>query len=246
MIEVNKIPDSPAVSQKYLELLAQGKERGFTPVLTDRKRYLPYDLRRYGLDETEENLPKYREALMREVCADDYSVWHKRMIEEFFLDGCVGDEDRRHTLERMEPLSDEEYRKITDPLEIVSELRITKDDIYYHYPTYVGPEDVVIVLIPTTRPYEALAWLPMGGGNWCPYLEYQIALAKHLYEEYGAIVMAIWGIAIEYYIPEPLVEKSAVEKAARDLIPADSDIFDEMSTAVQILYGQKHWILWWD
>jgi hypothetical protein len=86
----------------------------------------------------------------------------------------------------------------------------------------------------------------MGGFNWCPDEVHQIALAKGLYENFGARIMSIeWG-TLEYYIPQPLKNKKEVEKAAEILIIADDDLYQDYYVAVDKIRGSHTWVMWWD
>lgn len=86
----------------------------------------------------------------------------------------------------------------------------------------------------------------MGGFNWCPDVLHQIALAKGLYEQFGARIMYIDFSALEYYIPEPIAEKEDVERAAKILMVADNDVYMEFEYTVDEIIGNHSWIMWWD
>lgn len=81
----------------------------------------------------------------------------------------------------------------------------------------------------------------MGGFNWCPEPVHQVALAKGLYDLFGARIMYISFTSIEYYIPDPLTAREDVEKASRILIAADNDVYEDYDASHVIIHliGRK-------
>ena len=71
-------------------------------------------------------------------------------------------------------------------------------------------------------------------------------MAKGLYEQFGARIIRISSVLLDYYIPEPLTEKEDVERAAKILVAADSDVYQEIEVAVDLIRGSHVWSLWWD
>ena len=108
---------------------------------------------------------------------------------------------------------------------------------------YVDADDV-LALIPARHPWQAMAWLPIGGFNWCPTPEYQTAFAKHMYEAYGAEIMSVHDCAINYFLEAPLTAKEQVFAAARDLVVMDYDLYQGIDPAH--VYGKQRLYLWWD
>ena len=105
-------------------------------------------------------------------------------------------------------------------------------------------EDDVLALIPVRYPWQVIAWLPIGGFNWCPTPEYQTAFAKHMYEAYGAEIMSVHGVAINYYLETPLTQKEQVYAAVRDLAVMDADWYQDI--VPRYVYGKERLYLWWD
>ncbi|WP_082307002.1 DUF4253 domain-containing protein [Bacillus sp. FJAT-27245] len=60
---------------------------------------------------------------------------------------------------------------------------------------------IIIAKIPTAKPWEVAAWVPMGGFNECPMPEEQVALFKYWYEQYGAtpalVDVDVWELFVE-------------------------------------------------
>ena len=110
---------------------------------------------------------------------------------------------------------------------------------------FVGNDDV-LALIPTSYSYETLAWIPIGGFNWCPPPEYQVAFAKHFCETYRADIMSIWNCQVELYLKNPLIRKQEVIKAAQELIVMDNDRYETMEICPRQVYGEQWLCMWWD
>ena len=102
------------------------------------------------------------------------------------------------------------------------------------------------MLLPVENPWEVLAWIPMGGFNWCPDEIHQVALAKALYEMCGARIMYVSFTTLEYYVPAPLVKREDVEAVSKILIVADNDYYQDYEVAVDKIIGSHVWQLWWD
>jgi hypothetical protein len=47
--------------------------------------------------------------------------------------------------------------------------------------------EIILAKIPTTKPWELAAWIPMGGFNDCPTPSEQVAVFKRWYDVYGAV-----------------------------------------------------------
>ena len=85
-----------------------------------------------------------------------------------------------------------------------------------------------------------------GEFSWCPSPECQIALAKELYEEYGARIMFTGLDRLTYYLEKPLLKKYETETAAKTLIIADGDLYPNYEETVEAILGRHIWQLWWD
>ena len=111
-------------------------------------------------------------------------------------------------------------------------------------------DDVILVKVPTTKPYEVLAYFGMGGYNECPFPAEQVAVAKYWYEKYGAVPAAITYDEIEFYVEKPVqtleeAKKLAIEQYAfcYDLVEQCCGTFEKL---VDGLYKNIQWYFWWD
>ena len=102
-------------------------------------------------------------------------------------------------------------------------------------------DNVILVKVPTTKPYEVLAYFGMGSED--------IAIVKYWYEKYGAIPASITYDEMEFYVerpPQTLEEtkKLAVEHYAfcYGLLWGCYDTLDELASAI---YKNVQWYFWW-
>lgn len=250
------IDDSEKLTALYLEHRAIGKAKGYTPVFMDCQksdRLWPIDY----VDTGSSWMPHSQvvRAAIEKIASKPWNDWYSEIMTKYVLDLLDDDielDDEEKQFYRMllsDPIevpSDEQYASMILQLQ-THKLRIQKypgysvetdDDI-----CYVDETDV-LALVPTKAPWEVLAWVPLGGFNWCPSPQYQVAFAKHMYEVYGAEVLAVSGCTVEYFIEKPLIEKLQVFEAARDLVVMDSDKYGDIDPTD--VFGKQYIYLWWD
>ena len=240
----NKEKDNKANAELYLKLVAEGNEKGFCPVLVDKKMKHYVYAPKYGFTDTKEDYCKITQRLIDLASYDCFYVWYGRLIYNYYLNGNRDEEDVKYDLALLNPPNDEKYiNRFTDDVRIQG-FEFCKDEGYM--PCDFSYENHVFVLIPTSLPWEILAWIPMGGFNGCPDELHQIALAKGLYEQFGARIMYISSASLEYYVPEPLIKREDIEKAAKILLVADNDVYQEFEVAADKIRGSHNWFMWWD
>lgn len=240
----DKEKDNKANTDLYLRLVKEGKKKGFCPVLVDRmiKHYV-YEPK-YGFADSKEDYPKITKRLKDLAEGNCFSVWMGRLIYNYYLEGNAYEDDVENDLEMLTSPPDRGYADIFKSDIEIKEFAFGKDEGYKLYNfTY---KDHVFVLVSVTEPWEVLAWIPMGGFNGCPDELHQIALAKGLYDQFGARIMYISASSLEYYLPEPLTNQEDFEKAAKILIAADNDVYEDYEVAAQRILGSHNWFMWWD
>lgn len=241
----DKNKDSIDNTKLYLELYKKGCHNSFVPVLVDKDIEHYIWTERFGLEDTKENYPKVTKKLIDLVNENCSEVWIGRIIYNYYLDGNQYEDDVKYDLKMLTPPATKEYESLFVKSFEMKPLLFGEDG--YGYRSYKFTyENAVFVLIPTSLPWEVMAWIPMGGFAWCPDAVCQIAMAKYLYEEFGAIPMYVSASNIEYYVPKPLTSREAIEKAARISIAADIDVYEDYEVAVRKLAGTSNWIFWWD
>ncbi len=198
---------------------------------------------KYGYTDSKNNYSKITKKLIELVEENCFSVWLGRLIYNYFLDGNSDEDEVDYKMDMLNP-SDNEIDKAFSQDFNFQEFSIAYGRQYRYYD--FSYSNHIFVLIPTRNPWETLAWIPVGSFNCSPDELHKIALAKKLYEQFDARIMYISSGSIEFYIPDPLVEKNEVDAAARILIAADQDIYQDYDVSVQIIRGCHNWILWWD
>ena len=243
--------DTQALTELYLEQYKIGKKLGFTPVFMDRDMKLaPKWWDHFELPEGTK-YPELVKSILEKAQSKPYVEWIHEILEKYLLRLDEHDDEayERSLIEEiLQTPSDEQYAaQIKD--QSIKPLQIEK----YAYAKSDGKKDVcfvdahdVLALIPTDKSYEVLAWLPIGGYNWCPTAECQVAFAKHMHDAYGAEIMGVSSNCIDLYLPDPLIEKDQVIAAAHDLTIMDDDVYQDMEISPKAVYGKQWLHLWWD
>lgn len=240
----NKEADNKANTELYLKLVREGREKGFCPVLIDKDIMHYMNESKYGFSDSKEDYPKVTKRLIELTNENCFSVWMGRIIYNYYLDCVEYEDDVENDLQVLQLPTDKSYLEKFDGVPALKDFEFGKDEGYKPYDfTY---ENHVFALIPTRNPWEVLAWIPMGGFNWCPDELHQVALAKGLYEQFGARIMYISFSSLEYYVPDALIEKEDVQKASKILIAADNDVYEDYDVAADRILGSHNWFMWWD
>ena len=111
-------------------------------------------------------------------------------------------------------------------------------------------DNVILVKVPTTKPYEVLAYFGMGGYNECPFPAEQVAVAKYWYEKYGAVPAVITDDTIVFYVERPVQTLEEAKNLAvehyifcYDIVAQCYGTFEKL---VDALYKNIQWYFWWD
>lgn len=241
-----------ALTKLYLKHYYKGKKEGYTPIIMDRDMKLQdWYWQYFNVPMRPENYPLLVQTIIEKANSKPFSYWYHEIYEKYLLDLQDGDDEEyeRNLLEEiLRNPSDKQYAASTESLGIVP-LRIKQyiqsSEWTYEKQCWIDNSDV-LALIPATKSWEILAWLPIGGFNWCPTPEYQVAFAKHMSESYGADLMSVSTTQIEFYFEHPLIEKERVIAAAHDLTVMDDDLYQDMEICPAQVYGKQWLPLWWD
>jgi hypothetical protein len=110
--------------------------------------------------------------------------------------------------------------------------------------------NIIIAKIPTNKPWELAAWVPMGGFNECPAPEEQVAIFKYWYEKYGALPAVVSYDTWEMYVAKPIkAEKEAMSLAMEQFIFCGDIVWqgsEQVGTLAGTLINSKVWYFWWD
>ena len=206
-------------SEKYLAIYKDGKEKGYIPVFLTVDDYL---LKTFKITMTNENadsmIDLFNKNLEKAKSINLIEIFNKflkqQTICKLFIEGDYKfDDSNKNNLKFLTIFNNEGNLK----------------------------DNVILVKVPTTKPYEILAYFGMGSED--------IATVKYWYEKYGAIPASITYDEMEFYVerpPQTLEEtkKLAVEHYAfcYGLLWGCHDTLDELASAI---YKNVQWYFWW-
>ena len=206
-------------SEKYLATYRDGKEEGYTPIFLTVDDYL---LKTFKITMTNENadsmIDLFNKNLEKAKSINLIEIFNKflkqQTICKLFIEGDYKfDDSNKNNLKFLTIFNNEGNLK----------------------------DNVILVKVPTTKPYEILAYFGMGSED--------IATVKYWYEKYGAIPASITYDEMEFYVerpPQTLEEtkKLAVEHYAfcYGLLWGCHDTLDELASAI---YKNVQWYFWW-
>nr|WP_277398397.1 DUF4253 domain-containing protein [Neobacillus citreus] len=111
-------------------------------------------------------------------------------------------------------------------------------------------EKIILAKIPTDKPWEVAAWVPMGGFNECAMPEEQVAVFKYWYEKYGATPALVTPDVWELYIVKPPKTQEESKLLAWEQFGFCGDIVWQGVGTVNSLAGtlinSSYWYFWWD
>jgi hypothetical protein len=108
---------------------------------------------------------------------------------------------------------------------------------------------VLIVLIPTVRPWEAAAYLGFGGFNACPAPWVHVAYAREWSARFGARLLVLTHDTLEFEVARPITSREDAAAMAAVLAHYCNDTFDTYPSIVEhaaYLLGAPLWQFWWD
>ena len=213
-----KVDSFEEVSKKYLTLYKESKEKGYIPVFLTVDDYL---LKTFKITMANENTDKmidiFNKNLEKAKNINPIELFNKfieQSMDKYFTeDDYKFDDSNKNNLKFLTIFNNEGNLK----------------------------DNVILVKVPTTKPYEILAYFGMGSEG--------IATVKYWYEKYGAVPAAITYDEIEFYVERPVLtfeeaKKLAIEQYAfcYGLLWECYDTLDELASAI---YKNVHWYFWW-
>ena len=206
------------ISKKYLAAYKDGKEKGYTAVFLTVDDYLLKAFEITMKDENTDNMMDiYNKNLERAKSInhnDLFNKFLKKNIDESFTEADFKfDDSIKNNLK---------FSTVFDRNEILK-------------------NNVILVKVPTKKPYEVLAYFGMGSEG--------IATVKYWYEKYGAVPAAITYDEIEFYVERPVqtleeAKKLAIEQHAfcYGLLWECYNTLEELANAI---YKNVQWYFWW-
>ena len=206
------------IEKKYLAAYKDGKEKGYTPVFLTVDDYL---LKTFKITMTNENadsmIDLFNKNLEKAKNINPIELFNKfieQSMDKYFTeDDYKFDDSNKNNLKFLTIFNNEGNLK----------------------------DNVILVTVPTTKPYEILAYFGMGSEG--------IATVKYWYEKYGAVPAARTYDEIEFYVERPVLtfeeaKKLAIEQYAfcYGLLWECYDTLDELASAI---YKNVQWYFWW-
>lgn len=206
------------ISKKYLAAYKDGKEKGYTAVFLTVDDYLLKAFEITMKDENTDNMMDiYNKNLERAKSInpnDLFNKFLKQNIDESFTEADFKfDDSIKNNLK---------FSTVFDRNEILK-------------------NNVILVKVPTKKPYEVLAYFGMGSEG--------IATVKYWYEKYGAVPAAITYDEIEFYVERPV---QTLEEAKKLAIEQHAfcygllwECYNTLEELVNAIYKNVQWYFWW-
>ena len=206
------------VSEKYLATYKDGKEKGYIPVFLTVDEYLLKTFEISMKDENTDNMIDiFNKNLEKAKNINPIELFNKfieQSMDKYFTeDDYKFDDSNKNNLKFLTIFNNEGNLK----------------------------DNVILVKVPTTKPYEILAYFGMRSEG--------IATVKYWYEKYGAVPAAITYDEIEFYVERPVqtfeeAKKLAIEQYAfcYGLLWECYDTLEELASAI---YKNVQWYFWW-
>lgn len=216
------------VMQTYLEALQRGKREGFCPVLIEADS---------AMVEHMDDIYNYNEG---------YKEWRQRVLSNLVGDGekllRENFEDIKKQLQEDEA-NGEDINWIND---VVGENLHSEPLHHFEFPY---SNNVLLVEVPVSEPWQIPAYIPFGDFNSCPPEEVHMAIAKYWYEKHGAVLAHISAFTLEYYVEHP-VDKNDAMQLAEEQFGYCCDVFlsaeTNLTTLAEMDTKSTVWYFWWD
>ena len=207
-------------SEKYLATYKDGKEKGYTPVFLTVDDYL---LKTFKITMTNENadsmIDLFNKNLEKAKSINLIEIFNKflkqQTICKLFIEGDYKfDDSNKNNLKFLTIFNNEGNLK----------------------------DNVILVKVPTTKPYEILAYFGMGSED--------IATVKYWYEKYGAIPASITYDEMEFYVERPPQTLEETKKLAVEHYAFCYGLlwgcYDTLEEAASTIYKNVQWYFWWN
>ena len=213
--------------EKYKSLLSIGQANGFTPVIIVPSAMM-YEV------VNNEAKPEGYDYKPESIIEKSTSINVVEYLEKRIADAspCGGDEGYDFM---------GEY-KATDPVNNFASL--------IDYNTEKPYTTIIIAKIPTDKPWELAAWIPMGGFNACPFPEEQVVVFKYWYDKYGAVPAVVSYDTWEMHVKKPVQTKDEAMALALEQFGFCNDTITQgvgyVNAFAGTLINSSVWYFWWD
>ena len=111
-------------------------------------------------------------------------------------------------------------------------------------------DEILILEIPTRKPWEIPGYIPMGGYNECPAPDTQIAVSEYWYRNYRAVPTVITANSIEFMAEAPPQNFQDAEKLAYEQYLFCNEVVSDGAGSLRklasILKDSTVWSFWWE
>lgn len=214
------------VMNAYEQAVVQGRQEGFIPVLIPADDILEEYL---GIMEDDgyslEDILKSDMESGEELLKKRFEEYTSGESDEFDMEEFIGVFDN-------EPTEASSYMAFKD----------------YHNK---GIVETALLKVPTTKPWEIVAYVPFGGWNECPEVETMMAICKYWYEKYGAVPVTITHDVMEMHIPNPVAKQDSMQVAKEHFAFTPDSVYQctmtgTLSEVAAYIAVSKIWYFWWD
>ncbi len=218
------------INKAYEAALQRGQTEGFVPVLVPADDTLAEWM---GILEDEEYS---KETLLAQEATNGAEILKKR-YEEYMEDY---EEDFAE---------DEDLSEFMGELAGGEELQWLSSFMKFDG---TGSEETILFEIPVEKPWQVIAWLPMGGWNECPDAEEMQAVCRYWYESYGAIPAVISHDTMEFVLDRKVETEEAAWALAKEHYAFTPDRVDQctatgtLGEVADCLRKSSVWYFWWD
>ena len=214
-----KVDSFEEASEKYLATYKDGKEKGYIPVFLTVDEYLLKTFEISMKDENTDNMIDiFNKNLEKAKSINLIEIFNKflkqQTISKLFIEGDYKfDDNNKNNLKFLTIFNNEGNLK----------------------------DNVILVKVPTTKPYEILAYFGMGSED--------IATVKYWYEKYRAIPASITYDEMEFYVERPPQTLEETKKLAVEHYAFCYGLlwgcYDTLEEAASTIYKNVQWYFWW-
>ena len=214
-----KVDSFEEASEKYLATYRDGKEEGYTPIFLTVDDYLLKTFKITMANENTDNMMDiFNKNLEKAKNINPIELFNKflkqQTICKLFIEGDYKfDDSNKNNLKFLTIFNNEGNLK----------------------------DNVILVKVPTTKPYEILAYFGMGSED--------IATVKYWYEKYGAIPASITYDEMEFYVERPPQTLEETKKLAVEHYAFCYGLlwgcYDTLEEAASTIYKNVQWYFWW-
>ena len=213
------------IEKKYLTAYKDGKEKGYTPIFLVLDDNL---LETFEINMEDEDTDNMME-LVKSNLEKAKSINPIEFLEKF----------QRQNTDDLKENIDEYFSEIDYEFDDNDKSNLELSTVFDYDGNF--KDNVILVKVPTTKPYEVLAYFGMGSED--------IAIVKYWYEKYGAIPASITYDEIEFYVERPPQTLEETKKLAIEHYAFCYGLlwgcYDTLEEAASTIYKNVHWYFWW-